>query len=671
VIAGQQTGPQQPEITTGSTPVALRAFPAASSLGAEPPDTQVAVGPNYVGEAVNETLTVWTRGGALAGGADLNGFFSIPTGAGYFFSDPRIVYDNAPGRWFLSGMAVNPALADSNIYLAVSANADPTGSWLIYQLASGTGVIGDQPKIGVSDDKLVISWNDFNSSNIFQGQQTWVLQKSDLLNGVTVRETQFALDSTRFDIVPATSLSATSTEYLTYNNTCSNSTGFGTGSCTAVTPTLGVVAITGTPATGNVVWNEYDPPATQTSNPPPGAQTTGPMIATGDDRLLTAVWQNGELWTSANDTCLVQAISHACLRLTEITTNPSPGVILEADIGQTGDDLYYPAVTVDGAGDPYVVATISSRTIAPSLVAFGRSASTGPFVGVSLWLGQGSYAGSRWGDYSGAAPDPADPSDVWVGGEYVTPGGNPNWGTAIGQLTFSGPTLTGVSPSSGPTAGGTHVTVRGTNLSSNATVRFGATPAASVTVTSSTQLVATAPAENAGPVDITVTTPGGTTATSPADLYTFVAPFFTLRPGLGVDVGVGADGSVWVVGTNPVPGGYGIYRWTGSTWATVPGGAVRIAVDPSGNSWVVNSAGNIFHWAGNNWSLYPGLARDVGVGADGSVWVVGTNPVPGGYGVWRLTLLGWSSVPGGGVAISVGPSGNPWIVDSAGKIYSS
>jgi hypothetical protein len=158
---------------------------------------------------------------------------------------------------------------------------------------------------------------------------------------------------------------------------------------------------------------------------------------------------------------------------------------------------------------------------------------------------------------------------------------------------------------------------------------------------------------------------------SAGNIFHWAGNNWSLYPGLARDVGVGADGSVWVVGTNPVPGGYGVWRLTLLGWSSVPGGGVRIAVDPSGNSWVVNSAGNIFHWAGNSWSLYPGLARDVGVGADGSVWVVGTNPVPGGYGVWRLTLLGWSSVPGGGVAISVGPSGNPWIVDSAGKIYSS
>ena len=71
---------------------------------------------------------------------------------------------------------------------------------------------------------------------------------------------------------------------------------------------------------------------------------------------------------------------------------------------------------------------------------------------------------------------------------------------------------------------------------------------------------------------------------------------YILLPGFARDIGVGADGSVWMIATNRVPGGYGIYKWnvSRSDWDPVPGGAVRIAVDPDGNAWVVNDAGFIF-----------------------------------------------------------------------------
>jgi hypothetical protein len=68
-----------------------------------------------------------------------------------------------------------------------------------------------------------------------------------------------------------------------------------------------------------------------------------------------------------------------------------------------------------------------------------------------------------------------------------------------------------------------------------------------------------------------------------------------LLPGAATDIGVGADGSVWVTGTNPLPGGFGIYRWDGSNWNEYPGGATQIAVGPDGTPWVVNDGGSIFH----------------------------------------------------------------------------
>jgi hypothetical protein len=142
-----------------------------------------------------------------------------------------------------------------------------------------------------------------------------------------------------------------------------------------------------------------------------------------------------------------------------------------------------------------------------------------------------------------------------------------------------------------------------------------------------------------------------------------------LAAGAATDIAAGADGSVWVVGTNPAPGGYGVYRRTVTGWAGIPGGALAIAVGPDGSPWITNSAHHIYHGVGSGWVVYPGAAVDISVGANGAVWVVGTNPVSGGYGVYRWTGSGWAGVPGGAVAIAVGPDGSPWITNSAHHIY--
>ena len=95
-------------------------------------------------------------------------------------------------------------------------------------------------------------------------------------------------------------------------------------------------------------------------------------------------------------------------------------------------------------------------------------------------------------------------------GSYQTVGATP-----------SAPTVTGVSPASG-TAGAT-VTITGTNLQNATSVDFGAVPG-SIVSDSGTVIVATAPAEPDGLVDITVTTVGwNTSATSTADQFLFTS----------------------------------------------------------------------------------------------------------------------------------------------------
>jgi hypothetical protein len=91
------------------------------------------------------------------------------------------------------------------------------------------------------------------------------------------------------------------------------------------------------------------------------------------------------------------------------------------------------------------------------------------------------------------------------------------------------PTVTGVNPNTGPTTGGTTVTITGTNLTGATAVMFGTVAATSFTVNSDTSITAVAPAESAGTVDVTVTTPGGTSATSSADQYTY---YYEQPPGV-------------------------------------------------------------------------------------------------------------------------------------------
>ena len=91
------------------------------------------------------------------------------------------------------------------------------------------------------------------------------------------------------------------------------------------------------------------------------------------------------------------------------------------------------------------------------------------------------------------------------------------------------PTVTGISPASGPTAGGTSVTISGTNFTGATAVSFGATAASSYTVDNGTQITATAPAGSNGNVHVTVTTAGGISAATSADQFTYIVPTATVN----------------------------------------------------------------------------------------------------------------------------------------------
>ena len=105
----------------------------------------------------------------------------------------------------------------------------------------------------------------------------------------------------------------------------------------------------------------------------------------------------------------------------------------------------------------------------------------------------------------------------------TTPSGTSSTSIADEFTYEAAPILTGLSPVSGPTAGGTSVILAGTNLTGTSTVDFGTFPAASYTVNSATQISAVSPAQAAGGVDVTVVTPLGTSATSAADRFTYQA----------------------------------------------------------------------------------------------------------------------------------------------------
>lgn len=90
-----------------------------------------------------------------------------------------------------------------------------------------------------------------------------------------------------------------------------------------------------------------------------------------------------------------------------------------------------------------------------------------------------------------------------------------------GTGTPATPTVSSVASTTGTTSGGDTVTITGSGFTGATAVHFGVALATGVVVVSDTSITAISPS-GTGTVDVTVTTPGGTTAVSEADQFTYV-----------------------------------------------------------------------------------------------------------------------------------------------------
>jgi len=171
------------------------------------------------------------------------------------------------------------------------------------------------------------------------------------------------------------------------------------------------------------------------------------------------------------------------------------------------------------------------------------------------------------------------------------------------------PNVDRINPDAALDSGGISVTITGNELSEVSTVKFGSAEATGITLDSPTSITATAPA-GTGIVHVTVTNPGGTSSTSPADEFTYVAP----GPGptimkLSSKKGPAAGGtSITITGTSfvgvtmvkfgSIPAtSYEVHSATAITAVSPPGttGTVEVHVaTPNGESGITSKANFTF-----------------------------------------------------------------------------
>jgi hypothetical protein len=133
------------------------------SGGGDPPDVQVAAGSGYVVEVVNTAMRVWLAADGTPAELSTRTLDAVFGRGSDDLTDPRIVYDAPSGRWFVSISDI----AEHAVLLAVSTDADPTGSWKVYTFRVSSDCL-DQPRLGLSDDVVVLAADLFASCLTFR-----------------------------------------------------------------------------------------------------------------------------------------------------------------------------------------------------------------------------------------------------------------------------------------------------------------------------------------------------------------------------------------------------------------------------------------------------------------------------------------------------------------------
>jgi len=263
-------------------------------------------------------------------------------------------------------------------------------------------------------------------------------------------------------------------------------------------------------------------------NPVPVPTVTGITPPTGTTAGGTTVTITGTGFTGATKVTFgaVAVTSYTVVSDTEITAvSPPQAASIQNIHVTTAGGTSEPVVAVDPF--TYVTPTPAVMGIAPptGTTAGGTTVTiTGTGFTGATKVTFGAVAATSYtvvSDTEITAVSPAQaagPRNIVV----TTAGGTGTPVVAADSFTYmaSVPTVTGVAPPTGPTAGGTTVTITGTGFTGATKVTFGAVPATTYKVVSDTEITAVSPAQPASIQNIHVTTAGGTSASVAADQFT-------------------------------------------------------------------------------------------------------------------------------------------------------
>jgi hypothetical protein len=409
--------------------------------GVTPPDTTGAIGPNFYVEFVNQFVGVFDRNTlARVSALDLASFVGAPSGL--VPTDVQIQWDPQSNRWIYA--LIGFQTSNNYVLFGWTKTADPTnlpGGWCRYGVGTGSS-LNDYPKLGHDANFITIGANvssDTVPTYPFVTANIWAIPKplaGDTTCSSPVSAWYFA-DATHllhnadgslaFTPVPANTADASAPGYIVAAHDDSTAPQskvmvwhFAPG------PTL--------VADGDITVGSFSVPP---SVPQPGSTY---LLDSLDGRLTQAVQLRDPsaggveaVWTQHT---VAGAGGRAVVRWDEFA--PSTLTVLqEGEIGSATDYIFNGAISPSSAGSDAAIfynrgggstlALIGAQTRQSSTppgqmdageVVLGSSAT---FDQETLFQGNCTTAPCRWGDYSGASPDPSNAGVVWGSNQLAGP----------------------------------------------------------------------------------------------------------------------------------------------------------------------------------------------------------------------------------------------------------
>lgn len=425
-----------------------KSFSGATYTGWDPPDPQIAVGPNHIVEVVNSAISVFDKNtGNLLLSASAQFWFAgvQPAPPSTFIYDPKVIYDRVSGRFVLLFLCTD-GVEKAAFLLSASQTSSPLGNWWSYCLdatlngASPSGSWPDYPGLACDYDEAVyLSANMWDFAGTYMYPKVRIIPKNRLYSGMSLTysdiwDIRYHNAMAAFAVKPATMTSDANGMFLWSNQWA----GGDYVTYWKITNPLSTPVLTIRPKVNVAAY----------SMPPNAAQMGGSSIGMIGPMTQDVIFRNGKLYSAFDQAFNWGGGAVAAIRLLGIDTTISSAVV-DYVIGGPGKHYYLPNIYVDA----------DNRIFA----AFNRSGAD-EYVGVHyienlsgdvrsrpLKNGEGPRGGSapvRWGDHCGISGDPNDASKVWMCGEYNT--SSPfHWGTWIGNLPSGVPSPAVATPAPG------------------------------------------------------------------------------------------------------------------------------------------------------------------------------------------------------------------------------